>query len=163
ADFAHFDYVNPDAPKGGLVRLSQTGRFDSLNLVPPKGELAVGLGLIYDTLMTSSMDEVSTEYGLLAEALRYPDDYSSVTYRLREGAKWHDGEPITVDDVIYSLSVLKEHNPGQAAYYRHVVKAEKIGEREVTFTFDEAGNRELPNIVGQLLILPKHYWEGTDA
>jgi len=162
ADFKHFDYVNPDAPKGGVVRMSDTGTFDSLNFVPPRGSTPLGLGLIYDTLMTSSMDEVSTEYGLLAEAMKYPEDYSSVTYRLRQGAKWHDGEPVTPEDVVFSFDVLKEHNPQQAYYYQHVVKAEKTGDHEVTFTFDETGNRELPHIVGQLLILPKHYWEGTD-
>ena len=166
ADFKHFDYVNVNAPKGGLVRLSNTGTFDTLNLVPPKGTMAAGIGLIYDTLMTSSLDEPYTEYGLLAEAVKFPPDYSSVTYRLRSGAKWHDGEPITADDVVWSFQVLtdKQHgNPGQAFYYQHVVKAEKTGEREVTFTFDHAGNRELPHIVGELIVLPKHYWEGTDA
>ena len=105
AGFSHFDYVNPDAPKGGVVRMSDIGSFDSLNFVPPRGSTPLGLGLIYDTLMTSSMDEVSTEYGLLADAVKYPDDYSSVTYRLREGAKWHDGEPITVDDVMNSRPI----------------------------------------------------------
>ncbi|MBN8997177.1 MAG: ABC transporter substrate-binding protein [Rhizobiales bacterium] len=163
ADFKHFDYVNVNAPKGGTVRLSSTGTFDSLNFVPPRGTLADGIGLIYDTLMTPAMDEVSTEYGLLAEALKYPDDYSSVTYKLRTNAKWQDGEPVTPDDVVYSFDVLKQFNPGQAFYYRHVEKAEKTGDNEVTFTFDVKGNRELPHIVGQLLILPKHFWEGTDA
>ncbi len=162
-DFAHFDYVNPDAPKGGVVRMSDVGTFDSLNFVPPRGSTPLGLGLIYDTLMTSSLDEVSTEYGLIAEAMKYPDDYSSVTFRLREDARWNDGEPVTVEDVIFSFDALKAHNPQQAYYYQHVVGAEATGEREVTFTFDESGNRELPHIVGQLLILPRHYWEGTDA
>lgn len=161
--FARFDYVNPDAPKGGVVRQSETGSFDSLNFVPPKGAVATGLGLIYDTLMTSSLDEVSTEYGLLAEALRYPEDFSSVTYRLRDGAKWHDGEPVTTDDVIWSFENVKKASPQQAFYYQHVAKAEATAPNEVTFTFDQAGNRELPHIVGQLLILPRHYWEGTDA
>jgi microcin C transport system substrate-binding protein len=164
ADFKRFDYVNPDAPKGGVVRLAGVGgTFDSLNFVPAKGTVADGLGLIYDTLMTSSYDEVSTEYGLLAEAVRFPPDFSSVTYRLRQGAKWHDGEPITADDVVYSFDKLKELNPGQAYYYQHVLKAEKTGDGEITFTFDQAGNRELPHIVGQLVILPRHYWEGSDA
>jgi len=163
ADFKHFDYVNVNAPKGGTVRLSSTGTFDSLNVVPAKGTVADGLGLIYDTLMTPSMDEVSTEYGLLAEAMKYPADYSSVTYKLRDNAKWADGQPLTPDDVVFSFDSLKQYNPGQAFYYRHVSKAEKTGEREVTFTFDVKGNRELPHIVGQLLVLPKHWWEGTDA
>ena len=162
-DFKRFDYVNPDAPKGGLARFSINGTFDSLNVVPPKGAIATGLGLIYDTLMTSSFDEASTEYGLLADGVRFPPDFSSVTYRLRPEARWHDGVPITADDVLWSFSALKDNNPSQAFYYRHVVKAEKTGEGEITFTFDEVGNRELPHIVGQLLILPKHYWEATDA
>jgi microcin C transport system substrate-binding protein len=161
--FARFDYVNPDAPKGGTVRLSETGSFDSLNFVPPRGEVAAGIGNIYDTLMTASMDEISAEYGLLAEAMKYPADYSSVTFKLRDNARWHDGQKVTADDVVFSFTVLKEHNPQQAFYYQHVVKAEKTADNEVTFTFDEKGNRELPHIVGQLLILPKHYWEGTDA
>ena len=165
-DFPRFDYVNPDAPKGGLVRLSDDGTFDTLNLVPPRGTLPTGLGLIYDTLMTGSLDEDSTEYGLLAEALKYPADYSSVTYRLRENAKWHDGQPVTPEDVVWSFQVLTDKDngsPQQIDYYRHVTKAEKTGDREVTFTFDQAGNRELPQIVGQLTVLPKHFWEGTDA
>jgi len=162
-DFPRFDYVNPDAPKGGVVRLSETGSFDSLNFVPPRGEVAVGLGLIYDTLMSSSLDELSTQYGLIAEELKFPDDYSSVTYKLRSAAKWHDGEPITADDVVWSFTVNKDLNPQQAFYYQHVTKAEATAPDEVTFTFDETGNRELPQIIGQLLILPRHYWEGTDA
>jgi microcin C transport system substrate-binding protein len=163
AGFARFDYVNPDAPKGGTVRLSETGTFDSLNFVPPRGSIASGLGLIYDTLMTPSLDEVSTEYGLIAESLKYPDDYSSVTYKIRDNGKWQDGERITAEDVVWSFDILKKTNPQQAFYYQHVTKAEVTAPDEVTFTFDETGNRELPHIVGQLIILPKHYWEGTDA
>jgi microcin C transport system substrate-binding protein len=113
-------------------------------------------------LMVSSLDEVSTEYGLLAEAVSYPPDFSSVTYRLRAQAKWHDGVPITPEDVIFSFEAFKKHSPQLSAYYRHVVKAEKSGARDITFTFDSTGNRELPQIVGQLNVLPKHWWEGTD-
>lgn len=164
--FAHFDYVNPDAPKGGTVRLHESGSFDNLNPVPRRGDLASGLGFIYDTLMTPAYDEldVMSDYGLLAEAMQYPDDSSWVKFRLRDGARWHDGEPVTPEDVVWSFQVLTENNPGQAFYYRHVEKAEVTGEREVTFTFDQAGNRELPKIVGQLMVLPKHYWtaEGRD-
>jgi microcin C transport system substrate-binding protein len=112
--------------------------------------------------MTEALDEVSTEYGLIAESVSHPADFSSVTYKVRAEAKWHDGKPITADDVIFSLETIKANSPQLGAYYRHVVKAEKTGEREVTFTFDQPGNRELPQIVGQLYILPKHYWEGTD-
>lgn len=160
--FAHFDYVNPQAPKGGVVRLSDIGTFDTLNFVPPRGVTPLGLGLIYDTLMTSSLDELSTDYGLLAEAMTYPDDYSSVTYRLRADATWHDGMPVTVEDVLFSFQAVTEHNPQQAAYYSHVTGAEITGEREITFSFDQTGNRELPHIVGQLIVLPQHWWEGTD-
>lgn len=162
-DFKHFDYVNPDAPKGGLVRLSDTGGFDTLNPILPKGNPAPGLGLIYESLMTSALDEVSTMYGLIADAMRYPDDFSSVTFRLRPEAKWHDGEPITPEDVVWSFNKLVELNPSQRFYYQHVSKAEVTGDHEVTFTFDQTGNRELPHIVGQLLVLPKHWWEGKDA
>lgn len=163
--FKHFDYVNPDAPKVGTVRLAATGTFDNFNLVIAgvKGQLAAGIGEIYDTLLVSSLDEVNTAYGQLAEALSFPDDFSSVTYRLRKEAKWHDGKPITPDDVIFSFNALKANSPQYAAYYTHVTKAEKTGERDVTFTFDKAGNRELPQIVGQFPILPKHWWEGKDA
>ncbi len=162
-DFKYFDYVNPDAPKGGVVRLSDTGGFDTLNPILSKGNPAPGLGLVYETLMTSALDEVSTMYGLIAEAMSYPDDYSSVTFRLRPEAKWHDGEPITPEDVVWSFDKLVAVNPSQRYYYQHVTKAEVTGEHEVTFTFDQTGNRELPHIVGQLLVLPKHWWEGKDA
>jgi len=162
--FKHFDYVNPDAPQGGTLRQSALGTFDNFNTVVSgvKGSIAIGTELYVETLTTPSLDEVSTEYGLLAEAISYPADYSAVTYRLRAKARWHDGKPITSDDVLYSFDVLKKNSPFYGAYYRHVVKAETTGEREVTFTFDGPGNRELPQIVGQLPVLPKHWWEGTD-
>jgi len=162
--FKHFNYVNPNAPKGGTVRQIAIGTFDNFNQVIAgvKGTLAAGVTLLHDSLMTSALDEVSTEYGELAEAVSYPADFSSVTYRLRRDAKWHDGKPVTADDVIFSLDVFKKNSPQLAAYYRHVVKAEKTGDGEITFTFDSTGNRELPQIVGQLTILPKHWWEGTD-
>jgi microcin C transport system substrate-binding protein len=161
--FKHFDYVNPNAPKGGLVRLGQDGSFDNLNFVIPRGNAAAGLTLLYDTLMAPSLDEVATEYGLLAEAVRHPPDFSSVTYRLRAQARWHDGKPVTPEDVVWTFENMVKLNPNQRFYYRHVVKAEKTGEREVTFTFDGPGNRELPQIVGQINVLPKHWWTATDA
>jgi microcin C transport system substrate-binding protein len=120
------------------------------------------VGLIYDTLMASALDEVSTEYGLLADGVSYPDDFSSATYRLRSNARWHDGTPVTPEDVIFSFTAFKENNPRYAGYYRHVTKLQKTGEHSITFTFDQPGNRELPQIVGQLTVLPKHWWEGTD-
>ncbi|MGB6948962.1 MAG: extracellular solute-binding protein [Methyloceanibacter sp.] len=163
ADFKHFDYVNPDAPKGGLVRMADIGSFDSLNPVLYKGEAAGGLGLVYESLMSDSLEEPSTSYGLIAEWASYPPDFSSVTFKLREEARWHDGEPITIDDVIYSLEVNKAANPRMALYYKNVSRAEATGPNEVTFSFDVKGNRELPMIMGQLTILPKHYWTGEDA
>lgn len=165
AGFKHFDYVNPNAPKGGAARLGAFGTYDNLNLVVAgvKGSIAAGISEIYDTLMVPSFDEVSTEYGLLAEAVSYPDDFSSATYRLRAEAKWHDNKAVTPEDVLFSLEALKKYSPQYSAYYQHVVKAEKTGDRDVTFTFDGPGNRELPQIVGQLIVLPKHWWEGVDA
>jgi microcin C transport system substrate-binding protein len=163
ADFQHFDYVNPDAPKGGLVRMADIGSFDSLNPALYKGEAAAGLGLVYETLMAESLEEPSTSYGLIAEWASYPPDYSAVTFKLRDQARWHDGTPITVEDVIYSLEVNKAANPRMALYYKNVAKAEATGPKEVTFTFDVKGNRELPMIMGQLIIMPKHYWTSTDA
>jgi microcin C transport system substrate-binding protein len=163
AGFKRFDYVNPNAPKGGLLRLGQDGTFDSFNHIIIRGTSAAGIGSIYDTLMAQSLDEVSTEYGLIAESVRHPADFSSVTYRLRSNARWHDGKPITAEDVIWTFQALKEHSPTQRFYYRNVVKAEKTGDRDVTFTFDQAGNRELPQIVGQIAPLPMHWWTGKDA
>jgi len=163
-DFKHFDYVNPAAPPGGAIRQIAVGTFDNFNQVVSgvKGSLAMGTELFTETLTTPALDEVSTEYSLLAEAVSYPDDRSSVTYRLRAIARWHDGMPVTPDDVIFSFDTFKTNSPFYGAYYRHVVKVEKTAEREITFTFDGPGNRELPQIVGQLPVLPKHWWEGTD-
>ena len=165
ADFKRFDYVNADAPKGGVVRQIAIGTFDNFNvaIAGVKGSLAGAVRLIYESLMTPSQDEVSTEYGALAEAVGHPEDFSSVTYRLRPQAKWHDGKPVTPEDVLFSLDTFKQYDPQASAYYRHVVKAEKIGERDIKFSFDAPGNRELPQIVGQLVILPKHWWQGTDG
>ena len=162
--FKHFDYVNPQAPQGGTVRLSAFGTFDNFNTVVAgvKGSIAAGSELFIETLMTPALDEVSTAYGLLAEAVSHPADHSAVTYRLRANARWHDGRPVTPDDVIFSFEVLKTNSPFYGAYYRHVTKVELTGEREITFTFDGPGNRELPHIVGQLPVLPKHWWQGTD-
>ena len=164
AGFQRFDYVNPNPPQGGAVRQIAFGTFDNFNLVVAgvKGTIADGLEAIYDTLMVPALDEVSTEYGLLAESVSYPADRSSVTYRLRTEAKWHDGKPVTPEDVIFSFDAFKKNSPQLSTYYRHVTKAEKTGERDITFTFDGPGNRELPQIVGQFNIMPKHWWEGTD-
>jgi microcin C transport system substrate-binding protein len=164
-DFKHFDSVNPAAPKGGLVRQVGIGTFDNFNQVVSgvKGSLAMGLELVIETLTTPALDEVSSEYGLLAELVSYPPDRASVTYRLRRNARWHDGKPVTPADVVWSFDVWTKNSPQLANYYRHVSKAEQSGERDVKFTFDAPGNRELPQIVGQLPVLPQHWWEGTDA
>jgi microcin C transport system substrate-binding protein len=165
AKFPRFDYVNPEAPKGGAVRMSAPGTFDNFNPVVAgvKGQIAGGVIFLFETLMEPSLDEVAAEYGLLAEAVTYPADISSATYRLRAQAKWNDGKPVTPEDVVFSFDAYKRNSPQHSAYYRHVTKAEKTGEREVTFTFDTPGNRELPFILGELTVHPKHWWEGTDA
>src|SRR5690606_34880417 len=144
--FTHFDYVNVDAPKGGTVRLGDMGGFDTFNAILPKGEAAGGLGLIYETLMTSSLDEVNTTYGLLAEAMKVADDYGSVTFRMNPDAKWHDGEPVKAEDVVWSFNTQRELNPNVDQYYANVTDVAVTAPGEVTFTFDVTGNRELPHI-----------------
>jgi microcin C transport system substrate-binding protein len=164
ADFPNFPYVNPDAPKGGTLNLSTEGTYDSFNpILTLRGTPAAGLPMVFDTLLKPSEDEVSTSYGLLALGVSYPQDVSSATFRLRPEAKWADGQPVTPEDVVFSFDKAKELNPQLAGYYRRVSSAEKTGERDVTFRFDEKNNRELPSIVGQLVIVPKHWWEGKDA
>jgi microcin C transport system substrate-binding protein len=162
--FKNFDYVNPSAPKGGTVRLGTFGTFDNFNLVIAslKGNIAAGVGLMFETLTTRSSDEVSSAYGLVAEAVKYPEDFSWAVYRLRPEPRWHDGKPITAEDVIFSFEAFKTNDPMMSTYYRHVTKVEKTGDREITFHFDAPGNRELPHIVGEFPIMPKHWWEGTD-
>ena len=164
AEFQHFDYVNPGAPKGGSVRMIGLGTFDNFNEVVAglKGSLAAFAGVVSDSLMVPVLDEVETSYGLLAEAVSYPADFASATFRLRGGARHHDGRPVTVEDVIFSMEAFKKYSPGHAAYYRHVAKMEQTGEREVAFILDAPGNREMPLIIGQLNVLAKHWWEGTD-
>jgi microcin C transport system substrate-binding protein len=165
ADFKHFEYVNPQAPKAGLVRQGVIGTFDSFNMVVAgvKGDLAAGVELIYESLMASSLDEVSSEYGQLAEAVSYPSDHAWVRFRLRPDARWHDGVPVSVDDVIFSLQAFKQWHPQLAAFYRRVVKADQTGAHEVTFIFDAPYDRELPLVLGQLMVLPQHWWTGTEA
>jgi microcin C transport system substrate-binding protein len=162
-DFKHFDWVNPDAPKGGTLRQWADGTFDTLNPFSDKGVKAGGLNLIYDSLFANSPDEPETQYGLIAECASYPDDFSSVTFKLRPEAKFNDGTPITPEDVIFSFDAFKKVNPFYAFYYKNVVKADKTGDHEVKFTFDSKGNRELPMIVGQISVVPKAYWDGKDA
>ncbi len=162
-DFTHFDYANPQAPKGGSIKLHAIGTYDSLNPYILKGSPAAGLGYLYDTLMDGSQDEASTEYGLVAESAEVPDDISWVAFNLRPEARWHDGSPITADDVVFTFDILKtKGHPFFRAYYANVDKAEKLGPKKVKFTFSGPLNRELPTIVGQLVVLPKAYWRGRD-
>ncbi len=162
--FKQFDYVNAAAPKGGAARQIALGTFDNFNMVVAgvKGTAALGIDLIYDTLLVPALDEVLSGYGLIAEAVHHPDDFSSVSYRLRAEAKWHDGTPVTPDDVIFSFHTFKKLSPQSAASYVNVVKVEKTGDREVTFAFKGTGHHRLPELLGQLTILPKAWWEGTD-
>src|SRR4029077_2781151 len=122
-DFKHFDWVNPNAPKGGRVRQWALGSFDSLNPFPVKGSVAAGVSLIYDQLMSSSPDEETTAYGLVAEWMTHPADYSTATFQLRQGAQFHDGQPITPEDVVFSLDAIKKASPNYAFYYKNVTKA----------------------------------------
>jgi len=158
-DFKHLDYVNPDAPKGGSVVFEAGGTYDSFNQFISKGTPTALPGL-FETLTTSPDDDALTEYGLIAESMEVAPDKSWVAFNLRPEAKWHDGQPITPDDVVFSLNILKEKgDPFFRFYYQDVVKAEKTGDHSVKFTFKSGGNRELPVIMGQLTILPKHWWE----
>ena len=161
--FKHFDYVNPQAPKGGEVRYASIGTFDSLNPYIVKGQTAAGLALIYDTLLEPSLDEPGAEYGLIAESISYPEDFSSATFTLRKTARFHDGKPVTAEDVIWTFQTLTKLNPFYKAYYANIVKAEALGGNKVRFIFSGKGNRELPQITGQLPVLPKHYWASKDA
>lgn len=161
--FTQFDYVNPNAPTGGTVRLSAMGSFDTFNPLLPEGQAASGLGLVYETLMTPSSDETSTYYGLLAEAVQFPDDFSSATFRIKGNARWHDGEPVTAEDVAWTFDKLTTLSPFYGEYYASVEDVDVIGPNEITFRFSETGNREMPLILGQMLVLPKHWWEGADA
>ncbi len=163
ADYAHFDYVNPEAPKGGSIVLGAFGSYDTFHPFVLKGRPSLGLGRMYETLMSGSADEAFTEYGLLAEAIEWPEDRSWVTFTLRAEARWHDGEPVTVEDVIWSLDTIKtQGHPFYRAYYANLESAEEVAERQVKFTFSGDPNPELPLITGQMPILPKHYWADKD-
>ena len=162
AGFEHFDYVDPNAQKGGTqVSAVSPGTFDSLNPFILQGTPA-GVGIIYDSLMTSSVDEAFTEYCLLCETVETPDDRSWVEFVLRDDAFWHDGTPITVEDVIFTFeTLLAQGRPFYRFYYGDVAGATKTGPRSVRFDFSNP-NPELPLIMGQLTVLPKHYWESRD-
>ncbi|MGE5516078.1 MAG: extracellular solute-binding protein [Bacteroidota bacterium] len=160
AGFDHFDYVNPNAPKGGELRMADEGAFDNLNPYIVKGQAAEGATLPFETLLSQSADEPFSAYGLIAESIDTPPDRSWATYVIRKEARWHDGKPITPEDVIFSLDILRTKGaPNYRFYYAGVDKVEKVGPRAVKFTFKPGDNRELPLIVGEMPILPKHYWQ----
>jgi len=160
ADFKHFDYVNFDAPKGGSIKLHQIGSFDTLNNFILKGSPSVNLSQVHDSLLTQSFDEPFTMYGLVAESISVPEDRSWVIFKIRREAKFHDGNPIRVEDIIWTLNTLKEKgHPFFKFYYGNVKTAEKISDNEVKFIFQGERNLELPLIIGQMKILSKKYWE----
>jgi microcin C transport system substrate-binding protein len=166
-NFQHFEYADPNAPKGGELVLAAPGAtYDSLNPYIVKGTPAAGLSflsqsLITDSLMVQSSDEPNSEYGLIAESVAVPADKSWAEFTLRANARWSDGTPITPEDVIFSLDTLKEKGlPLYRNYYANVPKAEKTGPHKVRFVFSEMGNKELPFIVAELPVLSKSYWSG---
>ena len=160
ADWTHFDYVNPEAPKGGQMTVGSQGTFDSFNAENGRGN-PVGAG--YESLLQSSQDEAFTKYGLIAEWVEWPEDRSWVVFKLRDEARWHDGEPITVEDIIWSYDTLvTEGQPFYRFYFGSVEAVVEVGTRQVRFTFNEQDNRELPLIIGQMPVMPKHYWEERD-
>lgn len=162
-DFSHFDYVNPDAPKGGTLRQAGFGSFDSLNPFINKGVAADDIGLVYDTLTTNSLDEPFTVYGLLAEKIEKGPNNEWVRFYLRPEARFHDGEAVEAEDVAFSFETLiSKGAPHYRGYYADVEKVVVESPRRVRFDFKHAGNRELPLILGQLPVLPKHWWEGKD-
>lgn len=163
ANFKHFDFVNPDAPKGGELRQSGFGGFDSLNPFINKGVAADDIGLIYDTLTRHSLDEPFTEYGLLAEKIEVAPDHSWVRFYLRPQARFHDGQAVTAADVVFTFDALmKDGAPQYKAYYADVAKATAEDAQRVRFDFKRSNNRELPLILGQLPVLPKHWWSNRE-
>jgi microcin C transport system substrate-binding protein len=162
-DFPHWPWANPAAPKGGEVVLGRLGSFDSFNPFILRGTPDAGIGLIYDTLMAGNPDEATAEYGHLAETIELPADRRGVSFDLRDGARWHDGRPVTAEDVVFSFNALRTHGrPFFRAYWADVTEAVAEGPRRVTFRFRNAENRELAQILGDLPVMPKHWWDGRD-
>jgi microcin C transport system substrate-binding protein len=166
ADFRHFEYANPDAPKGGTFTYGWGNSFDTLHpfivIGTPPAFFTIET-VLYDRLMVRSGDEPVSVYGLLAESITWPDDYSWVEFKLREAARWHDGKPITADDVVFSLDVLKSQgSPQYRNDFAGVARAEARGPHVVRFSLEGAANRGLAFAVAALPILPKHYWQGRD-
>jgi len=167
-DFTHFEYVDPDAPKGGTVTLEDSGGFDNFNPyilrgTPAAGMLYLGSTLINESLLEPSEDEPFTKYGRLAETVEVPEDRSWIAFNLRPEARFHDGEPVTAEDVVWTFNTLVEKgSPLYASYWADVAEVKATSERRVLFIFENNQNRELPLIIGQMPVLPKHFWEGRD-
>jgi microcin C transport system substrate-binding protein len=162
-DFTHFDYADPNAPKGGTMKLETIGTFDTLNPFVIKGVPAAGIGEIFDTLMTRSEDEAATDYPLIAESADLAADRLSVLFTLRKEARFQDGSPITPDDVVWSFGILRDKGqPLYRFYYGDVTKVEIEGDRGVRFYFKSADNRELPAILSEMPVLSKAYWSTRD-
>ncbi len=161
--FTHFDYVNPDAPKGGSVKLAETGTFDNLNPFILKGVKAPGITTIFDSLMVASMDEPQTMYGLIASSVDVADDNSAAEFTIRKEARFHDGSPITPDDVVFTFAALKEKgDPTYKIMFAPIVKVEKSAENKVKFTFNDTKNKELPLIVASVPVISKAYYSKVD-
>jgi len=162
-DFLNVEYIDINALKGGSIVRSAIGTYDSFNPFILKGTSAAGIGALYETLTTGSSDEAFTEYGLLAESIEWPDDRSWVSFVLREEAKWHDGKKITADDIVWTFNTLIEKgHPFYKYYYGDVSEVIKESDNKVRFNFKTNTNKELVLIVGQLPVLPKHYWENKN-
>ncbi len=162
-NFKHFAYANPDAPKGGAFKQASVGSFDSLNPFIVKGNAAAGITRIYDTLLEQSTDEPFSLYGLIADKIKVADDYSAVSFLINSNAKFHDGVAVTADDVKFSFDLLVDEGaPHFRSYYSGVEEVTVDSLLKVTFHFKEIGNRELPLIIGQIPILPKHFWKGKE-
>jgi len=163
ATFKRFDYTSAKAKTGGHLRLNSQGTFDSLNPYIIKGNTADNLGLLYDSLMVGAADEPFSLYGLVAHTIEYPEHRQWVIFHLRPEAKFHDGTAMTADDVVYTFNLLVEKgNPHYRLYYAEVDNVEALGPHKVKFSFNNPNNKELALTVGQLPILPKHYWETRD-
>src|SRR6266566_1023481 len=162
-DFKNFDYVDPHAPKGGTMKFAAIGTYDTLNRFVVKGVPAAGINSIFDTLMLASVDEPSSEYGLVAESAEIASDRLSVLYTLRKEARFHDGSPMTPEDVAWPFNTLREKgHPMYRSYYGDVTEVVQEGDRGVRFRFKSAENRELPQILGQMPVLSKKYWADRD-
>jgi microcin C transport system substrate-binding protein len=164
ANFTHFDYVNPDAPKGGVFRSATPGYYDSFNIISVMGFPPLGLELLaFDKLMVRSQDEPASQYGRLAETIRYPKDLSWVEYKLRANAKWSDGRPVTPEDVIFSVQVArKSGRPLVRRTGTPVKEAFKTGPRSVRFVLTQSNTPTMVAQVNELTVLPKHFFEKTD-